>query len=244
MGNFKGLNIKKQGRSNGIIRVRRRGGGVSSKHVFSDTYGNLLGIPYKVLVIGVNNNLRLGIVMYSCGIVGQVYISDGVKVGDILINFDGENYSTLTKNLGSTCRLCDVEVGAKVSFIESFPGSGYKYCRSNGSYGIILKHIDYLGCTIVKMRSGILKSFFWNSRCVIGQVNNIHDQYDFFYKAGQSRLIGKRPSVRGVAMNPVDHPHGGGEGKTSGGRHPVSPWGQLSKGYKTRKKVKKDLIIK
>lgn len=240
---FLGSRLKRQGRSGGKLLVRGRGGGnfVKSKYVADGSDNLLLGIPYKVLSIGKKNDKRVGFALYSCGMVGYVYVSDGVKEGDILLNNSGEYLSKMVQFLGSTYTIKDFKVGDKVSFIEGYPGGGYKYCKSYGTYGIIVKKLHGFEGLLVRMRSGVLKFFYDGTRCIFGSVPYFYHKYDYYYKAGEKRLLGYRPRVRGVAMNPVDHPHGGGEGKTSGGRHPVSPWGQLAKGYKTVKKRKSGL---
>jgi large subunit ribosomal protein L2 len=151
----------------------------------------------------------------------------GVKVGDTIVA--GEHVDILP---GNALPLKNIPLGTMVHNVEMRPGKGGQIARSAGSaVQLVAKEGEYAS---VKMPSGEIRLIRTECLATVGQVGNIDHENVSIGKAGRSRWLGKRPHVRGVAMNPVDHPLGGGEGKTSGGRHPVSPWGQLSKGFKTR----------
>ena len=145
---------------------------------------------------------------------------------------------------GNALKLINIPTGLSVHNIELYPGRGGQLVRSAGGYAQIMAHDG--GLTTLKLPSGEIRMVSDQCMATIGQIGNKSYEQVVSGKAGRSRWLGRRPSVRGVVMNPVDHPHGGGEGKTSGGRHPVTPWGKPTKGYKTRKKNKKSnsMIIK
>ena len=146
--------------------------------------------------------------------------------------------------VGNSLPIKKVATGMFVHNIELVPGRGGQLVRSAGAAAQIMAHDG--GFATVRLPSGEIRQIIENCFATVGEVGNKSHEQIISGKAGRSRWLGKRPTVRGVGMNPVDHPHGGGEGKTSGGRHPVSPWGQPTKGYKTRKKNKKsnDYIVK
>ena len=151
---------------------------------------------------------------------------------------------TAEVQVGNALPLSKIPLGMPLHNIEIFPGKGGQVARSAGSYvQLLAKEGDY---ALLKMPSGEIRKFRMNCYATIGQVGNLDHINISLGKAGRSRWLGRRPHVRGVAMNPIDHPMGGGEGKSSGGRHPCSPWGQLAKGLKTRKKHKPSdkLIVK
>ena len=160
----------------------------------------------------------------------------GLKVGDAVIA--GPNVDILT---GNCLPLKNIPQGTMVHNVELKPGKGGQMARSAGaSVQVVAKEGDYVS---VKMPSGEIRKIYQDCLATIGQVGNIDHENVSIGKAGRSRWLGKRPHVRGVAMNPVDHPLGGGEGKTSGGRHPVTPWGVPTKGYKTRRPQPSDKFI-
>ena len=146
--------------------------------------------------------------------------------------------------IGNALLLSNIPTGLFVHNVELIPGKGGQMVRTAGAYAQVMAHDN--GYTTLKLPSGEVRMVSDQCMATIGQVGNRTFEQIVSGKAGRSRWLGRRPKVRGVVMNPVDHPHGGGEGKTSGGRHPVSPWGKPTKGYKTRKKNKKsnNMIIK
>lgn len=235
---FKLKSLKRNGRQrSGKITVYNRGGGERFNLYNIDRGDMFYGVPFKVKKIyknvrGVNG--FLGEVYYTNGIKSLQIISDGISEGDILVRFDGLVYSDLVLNEGSVFTVGDLMIGDKIFNIELYPGSGFKLLRSGGVFGTIVRKFGILGGSIVKFKNGLYKFIFFNSSCVKGECSNKYNKDRELVKAGDSRKIGRRPSVRGVAMNPVDHPHGGGEGKSSGGRCSVTPWGKLTKGIKTR----------
>ena len=145
---------------------------------------------------------------------------------------------------GNALKLINIPTGLFVHNVELNPKNGGQLVRSAGSYAQVMAHDD--GFTTLKLPSGEVRMVSDQCLATIGQIGNRTHEQVVSGKAGRSRWLGRRPKVRGVVMNPVDHPHGGGEGKTSGGRHPVTPWGKPTKGYKTRKKNKKsnNMIVK
>lgn len=162
-----------------------------------------------------------------------------MKVGDKIISAEKAELKT-----GNAMQLKNIPSGQFVHNIEMIPGKGAQMARSAGAYVQVMAHDN--NYVTLKMPSGEVRMVPDKCLATIGVVGNKQHELVRSGKAGRSRWLGKRPKVRGVVMNPVDHPHGGGEGKTSGGRHPVSPWGQPTKGFKTRKKKKKSnaLIVK
>ena len=175
-----------------------------------------------------NRTAYIALVKYEDGIVNYIIAPNQIKIGDEIIS--GRNKEI---KIGNCMPLSDIPAGTDVHNVELKPNSGGKLARSAGSSAQI-SGIDENYC-IIKLASGEIRKIINSARATIGTVSNSDHQNILIGKAGRNRWKGKRPSVRGVAMNPVDHPHGGGEGKTSGGRSPVSPWGQSAKGLKTRK---------
>lgn len=162
---------------------------------------------------------------------------NGLKIGDIV-----ESGQDVPKRIGNTLPLRSIPVGTLIHNIELKPGAGGKYARAAGSFATLLQHVDE-NYALVRLKSGEQRLVPINCCASIGVVSNSDHQNVSLSKAGRSRWLGRRPVVRGVAMNPVDHPHGGGEGKTSGGRPSVSPWGKLTKGPRTRNPKKKNTLI-
>jgi large subunit ribosomal protein L2 len=233
---------KSGGRNNlGRVTVRHRGGGHKRKYRIIDFKRNKHGIPALVESIEYdpNRTARIALLKYADGERRYILATDGLKVGDKLMA--GEEAEI--KN-GNALPLEKIPVGLTIHAIEMKEKKGAQIARSAGSAAqLVAKEGKW---AMIKMPSGEVRKVHAVCYATIGQVSNIDHMNISIGKAGRSRWLGRRPHVRGVAMNPVDHPMGGGEGKTSGGRHPCSPWGQLSKGLKTRKKSKKsnELIIK
>jgi len=233
---------KTGGRNNkGRITVRHRGGGHRRRYRIIDFKRDKFDIPAKVASIEYdpNRSANIALLFYSDGEKRYILSPFGIKVGDELIS--GEKAPL---RVGNSLPIKKVATGMFVHNIELVPGRGGQLVRSAGAAAQIMAHDG--GFTTVRLPSGEIRQIIENCFATVGEVGNKSHEQIISGKAGRSRWLGKRPTVRGVVMNPVDHPHGGGEGKTSGGRHPVSPWGQPTKGYKTRKKNKKsnDYIVK
>ena len=233
---------KKGGRNNtGRITVRHRGGGHKRRYRIIDYKRNKFGVNGKVATIEYdpNRSAYISLIHYEDGDKRYILSPLGIKVGDSILS--GEKVPLKT---GNALKLINIPTGLSVHNIELNPGRGGQLVRSAGGYAQIMAHDD--GLTTLKLPSGEIRMVSDQCMGTIGQIGNKSYEQVVSGKAGRSRWLGRRPSVRGVVMNPVDHPHGGGEGKTSGGRHPVTPWGKPTKGYKTRKKNKKSnsMIIK
>lgn len=225
---------KKAGRNNaGSIMVRRRGGGTKRKYRIIDFSREKLGVPAKVEEIEYdpNRSARIALLQYLDGEKRYIICPDNLKVGDtVLSGSDAEI------RVGNTKALKDIPEGTFIHNIEMKKGQGAVLVRSAGvSAQILAKEGKYAH---VKLPSGEVRLIGLDCSATIGQVGNLNHANIDLGKAGKSRWKGRRPKVRGVAMNPIDHPLGGGEGKTAGGRHPSSPSGVLAKGYRTRKKKK------
>lgn len=228
-----GLN-KNAGRgAGGRIAVRRRGGGHKRKYRIIDFRRDKHGIPGKVASVEYdpNRTANIALVVYADGEKRYILAPKGLKVGTTVMSGPEAPIE-----VGNTLPLENIPLGMTVHNIELQLGRGGQLVRSAGmSASIAAKEGDYV---TVKLPSGEMRMVFKKCSATLGIVGNEDHMNVTLGKAGRSRWLGKRPKVRGVVMNPHDHPHGGGEGKTSGGRHPVSPWGQPTKGYKTRKKSK------
>ena len=230
---------KKGGRNNtGRITVRHRGGGHKRRYRIIDYKRNKFGVYGKVATIEYdpNRSAYISLIHYEDGEKRYILSPLKIKVGDKIIS--GEKVPLKT---GNALRLFNIPTGLSVHNIELTPGSGGQLVRSAGAYAQIMAHDS--GYTTLKLPSGEIRMVSDQCMATIGQIGNKTYEQIVSGKAGRSRWLGRRPSVRGVVMNPVDHPHGGGEGKSSGGRHPVTPWGKPTKGYKTRKKNKKSNIM-
>lgn len=236
------IGLKKTGGRNnkGRITLRARGGGHKKKYRFIDFKRNLIGIPAKIISIEYdpNRNANIALICYSNGIFSYIIATEGLKVGQYVITNDGLNYGKKVIKLGSVFKLADLNVGDIVHNIENKPGEGAKFARAAGCYGQILKKEDEQ--VLIKLNSGEKRLFSINCFCTLGVVSNVEIGMKKLYKAGQNRWKSRRPIVRGVAKNPVDHPHGG---RTKGGRPSVSPWGKLTKGKKTRSVRKQNNLI-
>jgi len=216
----------------GRITSRRRGGGHKRIYRIIDFRREKLDIPAKVQAIEYdpNRSANLALLAYADGEKRYILAPRGVQAGDTLLSTNDR----VEFNPGYCLPLAIIPPATKIHAIELHPGRGAQIARSAGQSAQLVS-VDGDRAT-VKMPSGEIR--FLNSRCraTIGEVGNLEHQNQSLGKAGRSRWLGRRPRVRGVAMNPVDHPMCGGEGRTSGGGHPQSPWGQLSKGFPTRKK--------
>ncbi len=233
---------KSGGRNNtGRITIRRRGGGHKRRYRIIDFKRNKLEIPGKVATIEYdpNRSAYISLIHYVDGEKRYILTPEKLKVGDGIIS--GEKVPLKTAN---SLPLKNIPAGINVHNIELSPGKGGQMARSAGSYAQVMAHDNNL-CTL-KLPSGEVRMVLDQCRATIGQVGNRTHEQIVSGKAGRTRWLGRRPKVRGVAMNPVDHPMGGGEGKSSGGRHPSTPWGKPTKGFKTRKKNKKSnsMIVK
>ena len=218
------------GRNNyGRITTRFRGGGVKRNYRIVDFKRNKLNIPATVAEIDYdpNRTANLALLHYADGEKRYIIAPEGLKQGATVMSGDKAEFE-----VGNALKLKDIPLGMVIHNIELEPQKGAVLVRSAGQSAILRsKELDFAR---VKLPSGEVRLINLNCMATIGSVGNADHRKRNIGKAGKKRYMGKRPHVRGVAMNPVDHPMGGGEGRTSGGSHPVSPWGQLSKGYKTR----------
>ena len=226
---------KSGGRNNtGRITIRRRGGGHRRRYRIIDFKRDKFDIPGKVMTVEYdpNRSANISLINYADGEKRYILSPIGLKVDDPVVS--GEK---VPLKVGNCLSLKNIPAGLFVHNIELIPGKGGQMVRSAGAAAQVMAHDGGL-CTL-KLPSGEIRMV--NERCLatIGQVGNKSHEQIVSGKAGRTRWLGRRPKVRGVAMNPVDHPMGGGEGKSSGGRHPTTPWGKPTKGYKTRKKNKK-----
>jgi large subunit ribosomal protein L2 len=228
-------NIKKSGGRNnmGRITVRHQGGGHKQLYRVIDFKRDKPGIPAKVSAVEYdpNRTARLALLVYADGEKRYIICPAGLTVGTTVVSGpDAE------PTLGNTLPLAKIPLGLPMHNIELRPGKGGQIVRTAGSVASILSKEEQYA--IVMMPSGESRRIKLTCMATIGQVGNVDHENIKSGKAGRKRWLGVRPTVRGVAMNPVDHPMGGGEGRTSGGGHPVTPWGQLTKGKKTRHKRK------
>jgi large subunit ribosomal protein L2 len=232
-------NSKSGGRNNnGRITVRHIGGGHKQHYRLIDFKRNKDGIPAKVerLEYDPNRSANIALVLYADGERRYILAPKGMKAGDKIIS--GEHAPI---KIGNSMPLRSMPVGSVVHNVELKPGKGGQLARSAGtSIQLVAREGAY---ATLRLRSGEMRKVLSDCRATLGEVSNSEHSLRQLGKAGASRWRGVRPTVRGVAMNPVDHPHGGGEGRTSGGRHPVTPWGVPTKGYKTRKNKRTDKFI-
>ena len=222
------------GRNNhGRVTVRFRGGGVKRRYRIIDFRRNKDGMNAVVehIEYDPNRSARIALLKYEDGEKRYILAPVGLKQGDVVRSGEGAEFKT-----GHTLCLKDIPDGLTVHCIEMYPGKGAAIARAAGQMAIVrAKENEYVQ---VKLPSGEIRLIHGMCRATIGQVGNLEHSGISLGKAGKKRYLGKRPHVRGVVQNPVDHPMGGGEGRTSGGGQPVSPWGQLAKGFKTRKHKK------
>src|SRR4051812_23659128 len=217
-------------RNSGDITMWHRGGGNKRKLRIIDFKRDKTGIPATVTSIEYdpNRSARIALLAYADGEKRYILQPDGLKVGQKVVS-DAEADILV----GNALPLRNIPPGTTIHNIELKPGKGAQMVRSaGGSAQLVAKEGDY---ALVKLPSGETPKVAQDCMATIGQVGNVDHENVTIGKAGRTRWLGRRPVNRGVSMNPVDHPHGGGEGKTSGGRHPVTPWGQPTRGYKTRK---------
>jgi large subunit ribosomal protein L2 len=227
------------GRNNaGRITVRHQGGGHKQHYRIIDFKRNKDGVSANVerLEYDPNRSANIALVCYSDGERRYIIAPKGMKAGDKIQSGPASPIVA-----GNTLPLRNIPIGATVHCIEMKPGKGAQIARSAGaSAQLVAREGAY---ATLRLRSGEMRKLLSDCRATLGEVCNSEHSLRSLGKAGASRWRGIRPTVRGVVMNPVDHPHGGGEGKTSGGRHPVSPWGTPTKGYKTRKNKRTDSMI-
>ncbi|MGI5901634.1 MAG: 50S ribosomal protein L2 [Desulfitobacteriia bacterium] len=223
---------KKGGRnSQGRITVRHRGGGHKRRYRLIDFKKNKDGIPARVASIEYdpNRSANIALLNYADGHKAYMIAPQGLKVGMEIMN--GEKADI---KIGNTLKLRNIPVGTLIHNIELKPGKGGQLVRSaGGAAQLIAKEGNY---ATLRLPSGEMRMIHLECRATVGQVGNLDHENIKIGKAGRSRWLGKRPAVRGTAMNPVDHPHGGGEGRSPIGRNPVTPWGKPALGAKTRRK--------
>lgn len=239
---FGGLLAKKSktgGRNNqGRITCRHIGGGHKQKYRIVDFKRDKDGISAKVerIEYDPNRSASLALLLYKDGERRYIIAPANLKAGDEVLS--GAESSI---KVGNCLPLSNIPVGSTIHCIEMQPGGGAKIARSAGtSVQLIAREGIY---ATIRLRSGEMRKVLADCRAVIGEVSNSEHNLRNFGKAGAKRHFGIRPTVRGTAMNPIDHPHGGGEGRTKGGRHPVSPWGVPTKGYKTRRNKRTEKFI-
>ncbi|ORU90178.1 MAG: 50S ribosomal protein L2 [Cycloclasticus sp. symbiont of Poecilosclerida sp. M] len=224
--------------NNGRITTRHIGGGHKQHYRIIDFKRNKLDVPGKVeaLEYDPNRTANIALIIYNDGERRYMIAPKNLKVGDEVISSE-----VAAIQVGNCLPMKNIPVGTQVHCVELKPGKGAQIARSAGTVvQIIAREGEHV---TLRLRSGEIRKVLSECRAVIGEVGNSEHNLISLGKAGAKRWRGVRPTVRGVAMNPVDHPHGGGEGRTSGGRHPVSPWGTPTKGYKTRKNKRTDKLI-
>ncbi|MEN9787384.1 MAG: ribosomal protein [Pseudomonadota bacterium] len=217
--------------NNGRMTSRRMGGGHKRRYRLIDFRRNKLGVPGKVAAIEYdpNRTARIALVHYVDGQKAYILAPVGLGVGDTILAGEGADIRP-----GNALALKAIPLGTFVHNVELKVGRGGQVCRSAGCFAqVMAKEGKYV---LLRMPSGELRNVLGECQATVGQVGNIEHENVQLGKAGRARWLGYRPYVRGTAMNPIDHPHGGGEGRTKGGRHPVTPWGKPTKGYKTRSK--------
>lgn len=236
------LTLKRTGGRNSFGRITSRhiGGGHKKKYRLIDFRRNKIDIPAKVASIEYdpNRSARIALLHYSDGEKRYILAPLNLKVGDVVLASSNADIKP-----GNSLPLRAIPLGTIIHNIELKIGKGGQLARSAGTFAqLMAKEGKYAQ---VKLPSGEVRMVLLDCMATVGQVGNLDHENVTIGKAGRSRWLGRRPKVRGVAMNPVDHPHGGGEGRTSGGRHPVTPWGVPTKGYKTRKnKTSSRFIVK
>ncbi len=233
---------KSGGRNNsGRITIRHRGGGHRRRYRLIDFKRDKFGIEGRVASIEYdpNRSANIALIVYVDGEKRYIIAPFGLKVGDKILSGD-----EAPLKIGNALQLKNIPTGITVHNIELEPGRGAQMARSAGASVQIMAHEG--GRVSLRLPSTEIRTVSEKCMATVGEVGNRSHEQIVSGKAGRTRWLGRRPHVRGVAMNPVDHPMGGGEGKSSGGRHPTTPWGKPTKGYKTRKKNKKsnDYILK
>ena len=230
---------KHSGRNNnGRITVRHRGGGSKQRYRIIDFKRNKDGVQAKIerIEYDPNRTAHIALLLYVDGERRYIIAPNGVKEGSLVMSGTESGIQ-----VGNCMPLRNIPLGTTVHCIELKPGKGAQIARSAGaSVQLVAKEGQHV---TLRLRSGEMRKVLADCRATVGEVSNGEHSLRSLGKAGAKRWRGIRPTVRGVAMNPVDHPHGGGEGRTSGGRHPVSPWGTPTKGFKTRKNKRTDKLI-
>ncbi|HHJ40044.1 MAG: 50S ribosomal protein L2 [Methylothermaceae bacteria B42] len=229
---------KSGGRNNaGRISTRHRGGGHKRRYRIIDFRRDKLGVPGKVerLEYDPNRTAHIALILYKDGERRYIIAPKNLQVGQEIIS-DKE----VPVKIGNCMPLRNIPVGTQLHCIELKPGKGAQLARSAGATAQLLAK-EGIHATL-RLRSGEMRKVHIDCKAVIGEVSNAEHNLSSLGKAGASRWRGRRPTVRGIAMNPVDHPHGGGEGRNKG-KHPTSPWGQPTKGYKTRRNKRTDNMI-
>lgn len=224
--------------AHGRITSRFRGGGHKQAYRIVDWRRDKIGVPGTVATVEYdpNRTARIALLHYADGEKRYILAPDGLKVGDSVVSSRNADIKP-----GNSMPLRHIPLGTTIHNVELKKGKGGQLVRSAGSGAVLMaKDGDYAQ---VRLPSTEIRLVHLDCRATIGQVSNIDHANISLGKAGRSRWLGRRPHQRGVTMNPVDHPMGGGEGRTSGGRHPCSPWGQLSKGLKTRNNKRTDVYI-
>ena len=239
---FKGLiepKSKKGGRNNnGRITVRHQGGGHKRHYRVIDFKRNKLDIPAIVerIEYDPNRSANIALLKYADGERRYILCPCKMEIGTEIISSDKADIKD-----GNSLKLKDIPLGTNIHCVEMKPGKGGQIARSAGtSARLVAKEGIY---STLRLQSGEMRKVLSDCRATLGTVSNQENNLKSIGKAGANRWRGKRPTVRGVAMNPIDHPHGGGEGRTSGGRHPSTPWGVPTKGFKTRKSTRSDNLI-
>jgi len=224
--------------SQGRITSRHIGGGHKKKYRLIDfrrNKDNAVAVVERI-EYDPNRSANIALLCYLDGERRYIIAARGIKIGNLIYSGSG-----VSIKLGNTLLLCDIPLGSILHCVEMQVGGGAKIARAAGTYvQLIAREGNYV---TLRLRSGEIRRIRSECRATIGEVGNSEHNLRSLGKAGASRRRGIRPTVRGVAMNPVDHPHGGGEGRTSGGRHPVSPWGLPTKGHKTRKNKRTNKMI-
>jgi large subunit ribosomal protein L2 len=232
--------INKSGGRNarGRITCRHRGGGHKRHYRIIDFKRDKIGIPAKVASIEYdpNRSTRIALLHYVDGEKRYILAPLNLKVNDVI-----ESGPDADIKPGNTLPLSNIPLGTQIHNIELRVGKGGQIVRSAGTYAQLMAKEDRYA--LVKLPSGEVRMVLMNCKATVGQLGNVSHENIHLGKAGRKRWLGRRPEVRGVAMNPVDHPMGGGEGRSSGGRHPCSPWGVPAKGFKTRKNKSSDRLI-
>jgi len=233
-----GLRNKGGRNNNGRITARRRGGGhkrryriIDFKRLKHDVEATLLRLEYDP-----NRTAFIALIKYADGELSYILAPQRLREGDKIISGD-----TVDIKPGNAMPMQNIPVGTIIHNVEMKVGKGGQVARSAGTYAQIIGKDQ--GYAQLRLNSGELRMVRAECMATVGAVSNPDQQNIKLGKAGRKRWLGKRPSVRGVAMNPIDHPHGGGEGRTSGGRHPVTPWGKPTKGKRTRSNEKTDRLI-
>lgn len=225
--------------NNGRLTSRHRGGGSKRKYRKIDFRRDKFGIPSRVASIEYdpNRSAHIALLVYRDGEKRYILAPKGLSVDDVVMS----GLSEVEIAVGNSMPLTQIPLGSEVHNVEMQPGKGGQLARSAGTSVKLMARDS--GHAVLKLPSGEMRQVSEKCLATIGIVGNVEHENVSYGKAGKTRWLGRRPHVRGVVMNPVDHPMGGGEGRSSGGRHPCTPWGKPTKGYKTRKKQASDKYI-